>query len=41
LDFLLAAGWAVRLGEDEGDFVTGVDEGLKAGDGEFGGSAED
>ncbi len=41
LELLLAAGGAVGLGEDEGDFVAGVDEGLEAGDGEFGGSAED
>ncbi len=38
---MLAAGRAVGLGEDEGDFVACVDEGLEAGNGEFGGSAED
>jgi hypothetical protein len=41
LELVLAAGGAVGLGEDEGDFVAGVDEGLEAGNGEFGGSAED
>lgn len=37
----LAAGGAVGLGENESDFVARVDEGLEAGNGEFGGSAED
>ena len=41
LEFLFAAGRAVRLGEGQGDFVASVDEGLQAGDGEFRGSAED
>jgi hypothetical protein len=37
----LAAGGAVGLGEDEHDFVARVDEGPEAGNGEFGGAAED
>ena len=37
----LATGGAVGLGEDEGDFMVGVDQGLEAGNGEFGGAAED
>jgi hypothetical protein len=41
LEFLLAAGGTVGLGEDEGDFMAGVDESLEARDGEFWGSAED
>ena len=41
MELVLAAGGAVGLGEDEGDLVAGVGEGLEAGNSEFGGSAED
>jgi hypothetical protein len=41
LKLLLTASGAVRLGKDQGDFVAGINQGLQAGDGEFGGSTED